>query len=102
MLSYPEIGGAKFKGVLWAFKQQLTLKNVCVVEFSLFSYKHICNEHFGIWVLFLGCEMVTGDMNDVDSLVEATRGAHGVFILTDYYATQKKEVEVRQVEFSQK
>ena len=44
--------------------------------------------------------MVTGDMNNMDSLVEATRGAHGVFILTDYYATHKKEVEIRQVEFS--
>ena len=43
--------------------------------------------------------MVAGDMNDMDSLLKATRGAHGVFILTDFYVTCKKEDEIRQVDF---
>ena len=46
--------------------------------------------------------MVTGDMNDKDSLLEATRGAHGVFIFTDFYVTSKQEDEIRQVDSSSK
>ena len=46
--------------------------------------------------------MVTGDMNDMDSLLEATRGAHGVFIVTDFYATRKQDDEIRQVDSSSK
>ena len=42
---------------------------------------------------------MAGDMNDVNSLIKATRGAHGVFILTDFYVTCKKEDEIRQVDF---
>ena len=52
--------------------------------------------------IVLGCEMVTGDMNDKDSLLEATRGAHGVFIITDFYVTCKQEDEIRQVDFFSK
>ena len=43
---------------------------------------------------------MAADMNDMDSLLKATRGAHGVFILTDFYVTCKKEDEIRQVNFS--
>ena len=52
--------------------------------------------------IVLGCEMVAGDMNDMDSLLEATRGAHGVFIVTDFYVTCKQEDEIRQVDFFSK
>ena len=52
--------------------------------------------------MLVGCEMVAGDMNDMNSLLEATRGAHGVFLVTDFYVTCKQEDETRQVDFSSK
>ena len=43
---------------------------------------------------------MAGDMNDMDSLLKATGGVHGVFIVTQYFVTCKKEDEIRQVDFS--
>ena len=48
LTSYPEIGNANFKGSLWTFKQQLTLKCESIVKFLLLSYKRLCSVHFGI------------------------------------------------------
>ena len=48
--SYPEIGNANFKCALWTFKQQLALNYEHVVEFLLFSYKHVCTVPCGICV----------------------------------------------------
>ena len=42
---------------------------------------------------------MAGDLNDMDSLLEATRGAYGVFILTDLFSSGKKEIEIQQVRF---
>ena len=44
--TYPEIGKASFKCEVWTFKQQLTLKCKCIVEFLLFSYKRLCTVAF--------------------------------------------------------
>ena len=45
-----------------------------------------------ILLLFLGSEVVAGDMNDVNSLIKATRGAHGVFIVTSLSEDEMKQV----------
>ena len=45
-----------------------------------------------IVVLFLGCEVVAGDMNDFNSLLKATKGAHGVFIVTTVSEDEMKQV----------
>lgn len=40
--------------------------------------------------------MVRADLSDPASLRAAVRGAHGVFGVTDFWATRSKAVEVRQ------
>ena len=44
-----------------------------------------------------GCEVVRGDFDDTDSLVEATKGAQGVFLVTDFWSAMDREGEIRQV-----
>lgn len=43
-----------------------------------------------------GVEMVSADLGDKASIAKAFEGAWGVFAVTDYWATMKKEVEVKQ------
>lgn len=43
-----------------------------------------------------GVEMVTGELNDLDSLEKAVAGSYGVFGVTDFWAVMSKDIEIQQ------
>ena len=43
-----------------------------------------------------GVEMVQADLNDVDSLEKAMKGAYGAFGVTDFWAVMSKDIEIQQ------
>ena len=43
-----------------------------------------------------GVEIVQGNLDDLESLIVAVRGAYGVFGVTDFWSVFQKEVEVQQ------
>ena len=43
-----------------------------------------------------GCEVVEADLSNKDSLQKAFEGAHGVFGVTDFWATMNPDIEISQ------
>ena len=59
--SYPEIGGANFKWVLWTISTAINFEKCeCVEEFLLFYYHHLCTVAFRTYAIRGGSRIFVG------------------------------------------